>query len=56
MTATYLIGLGSNRRGRHGLPADEVRAALVAIGAGFAADTSAVNQVLRPAASPMPQR
>lgn len=31
-TATYLIGLGSNRRGRHGGPADEVRAALSAIG------------------------
>lgn len=31
-TATYLIGLGSNRRGRHGRPADEVRAALRAIG------------------------
>lgn len=30
--ATYLIGLGSNRRGRHGAPADEVRAALAAIG------------------------
>jgi 2-amino-4-hydroxy-6-hydroxymethyldihydropteridine diphosphokinase len=28
----YLIGLGSNRRGRHGGPADEVRAALAAIG------------------------
>lgn len=31
-TATYLIGLGGNRRGRHGAPADEVRAALAAIG------------------------
>lgn len=30
--ATYLIGLGSNRRGRHGGPADEVRAALAAVG------------------------
>ena len=39
MTATsprwrYAIGLGSNRRGRHGAPADEVRAALAAVGAG----------------------
>ena len=37
MTATsprwrYAIGLGSNRRGRHGSPADEVRAGLAAIG------------------------
>ncbi|WP_308814918.1 2-amino-4-hydroxy-6-hydroxymethyldihydropteridine diphosphokinase [Sphingomonas sp. GV3] len=33
MTKTvYAIGLGSNRRGRHGGPADEVRAALAAIG------------------------
>jgi 2-amino-4-hydroxy-6-hydroxymethyldihydropteridine diphosphokinase len=28
----YLIGLGSNRRGRHGGPAGEVRAALAAVG------------------------
>ena len=28
----YLIGLGSNRRGRHGAPAAELRAALAAIG------------------------
>lgn len=33
MAATsYAIGIGSNRRGRHGAPAAEVRAALVAIG------------------------
>lgn len=37
MTATtpighYLIGLGSNRRGHHGAPADEVSAALAAVG------------------------
>jgi 2-amino-4-hydroxy-6-hydroxymethyldihydropteridine diphosphokinase len=31
-TATYLNGIGANRRGRHGAPADEVRAALRAIG------------------------
>jgi 2-amino-4-hydroxy-6-hydroxymethyldihydropteridine diphosphokinase len=29
MTSSYLIAIGSNRRGRHGSPADEVRAALV---------------------------
>jgi len=32
MTSSYVIALGSNRRGRHGAPADEVRAALAAIG------------------------
>jgi len=32
MTSSYVIALGSNRRGRHGGPADEVRAALGAIG------------------------
>ncbi len=32
MTSSYVIALGSNRRGRHGGPADEVRAALEAIG------------------------
>ena len=36
MTSSYVIALGSNRRGRHGGPADEVRAALAAIG-GLAA-------------------
>jgi 2-amino-4-hydroxy-6-hydroxymethyldihydropteridine diphosphokinase len=30
----YVIALGSNRRGRHGAPAAEVRAAMAAIGAG----------------------
>ena len=32
MTSSYVIALGSNRRGRHGTPSDEVRAALAAIG------------------------
>lgn len=32
MTSSYVIALGSNRRGRHGRPAEEVRAALAAIG------------------------
>lgn len=35
-TTTYAIALGSNRRGRHGAPAAEVRAGLAAIGAGRA--------------------
>ena len=30
--AIYAIGIGSNRRGRHGGPADEVRAAIAAVG------------------------
>ncbi|MDB5682260.1 MAG: folK [Sphingomonas bacterium] len=37
MTSSYVIALGSNRRGRHGGPADEVRAALAAIGGVVAA-------------------
>jgi 2-amino-4-hydroxy-6-hydroxymethyldihydropteridine diphosphokinase len=32
MPSSYVIALGSNRRGRHGTPAEEVRAALTAIG------------------------
>ena len=32
MTSSYVIALGSNRRGRHGGPADEIRAALAAVG------------------------
>jgi 2-amino-4-hydroxy-6-hydroxymethyldihydropteridine diphosphokinase len=32
MPSSYVIALGSNRRGRHGTPAHEVRAALAAIG------------------------
>jgi 2-amino-4-hydroxy-6-hydroxymethyldihydropteridine diphosphokinase len=32
MSSSYVIALGSNRRGRHGAPAEEVRAALAAIG------------------------
>lgn len=32
MSSSYVIALGSNRRGRQGAPADEVRAALAAIG------------------------
>ena len=33
MSWTYLIALGSNRPGRHGAPADQVRAAARALGA-----------------------
>ena len=33
MAWTYLVAIGSNRRGRHGAPADEVRAAAAAHGA-----------------------
>jgi 2-amino-4-hydroxy-6-hydroxymethyldihydropteridine diphosphokinase len=36
-TAIYAIGIGSNRRGRHGGPAEEVRAAIAAIGGLVAA-------------------
>jgi 2-amino-4-hydroxy-6-hydroxymethyldihydropteridine diphosphokinase len=32
MPSSYVIALGSNRRGRHGTPTEEVRAALAAIG------------------------
>ncbi|MHA6723514.1 2-amino-4-hydroxy-6-hydroxymethyldihydropteridine diphosphokinase [Sphingomonas sp. RS2018] len=32
MTATYLIAVGSNRRGRHGAPAAEVAAAIALLG------------------------
>lgn len=31
-SAIYAIGIGSNRRGRHGGPDDEVRAAMAAVG------------------------
>ncbi|MGM9026805.1 hypothetical protein ACTFC5_04870, partial [Campylobacter jejuni] len=30
-TSTYAIAIGSNRRGRHGAPASEVRAAIAAL-------------------------
>ena len=47
-TATYLLGLGSNRRGRHGAPADEVRAALAAIGGVLAASPIVASAPLGP--------
>ena len=47
-TATYLIGLGSNRRGRHGSPVGEVRAALAAIGGVQAASGIVASAPLGP--------
>jgi 2-amino-4-hydroxy-6-hydroxymethyldihydropteridine diphosphokinase len=47
-TATYLIGLGSNRRGRHGGPAGEVRAALAQIGGVVAASPIVTTPPLGP--------
>jgi len=46
--ATYLIGLGSNRPGRHGGPAAEVRAALAAIGGVVAASPVVASAPLGP--------
>jgi 2-amino-4-hydroxy-6-hydroxymethyldihydropteridine diphosphokinase len=37
MPSSYVIALGSNRRGRHGAPAGEVRAALAALAASGSA-------------------
>jgi len=45
---TYLIGLGSNRPGRHGGPAAEVRAALLAIGGVVAASRLSASAPLGP--------
>ena len=47
-TTTYAIAIGSNRRGRHGAPADAVRAAVRAIGA-VAASRIIVTTPLGPA-------
>ena len=44
----YLVGLGSNRRGRHGAPADEVRAALAAIGGVVAVSPIVTSDALGP--------
>ena len=49
MTSTYVIALGSNRRGRHGAPADEVRAALGAIGGVVMTSDLIVTPPLGPA-------
>jgi 2-amino-4-hydroxy-6-hydroxymethyldihydropteridine diphosphokinase len=50
MTSSYAIALGSNRRGRHGAPADEVRAALAAIGGVVAVSDLAATAPLGPSA------
>jgi 2-amino-4-hydroxy-6-hydroxymethyldihydropteridine diphosphokinase len=47
-TTIYAIGLGSNRRGRHGAPAAEVRAALAAIGGVIAVSRIIVSDPLGP--------
>jgi len=47
-TPTYLIGLGSNRLGRHGGPADAVRAALAAIGGVIAVSRISTSAPLGP--------
>ncbi|MBI0476053.1 2-amino-4-hydroxy-6-hydroxymethyldihydropteridine diphosphokinase [Sphingomonas sp. MA1305] len=47
-TTIYAIGLGSNRRGRHGDPATEVRAALAAIGGVVAASPVIATPPLGP--------
>ncbi|AXJ95433.1 MULTISPECIES: 2-amino-4-hydroxy-6-hydroxymethyldihydropteridine diphosphokinase [unclassified Sphingomonas] len=47
-TTIYAIGLGSNRRGRHGGPAAEVRAALAALGDVIAASPIVATPPLGP--------
>lgn len=47
-TATYAIGVGSNRRGRHGGPEREVAAALAAIGGIVAASPVIASAPLGP--------
>lgn len=46
--AIYAIGIGSNRRGRHGGPADEVRAAIDALGAVVARSPMIASAPLGP--------
>ncbi|MBS0480500.1 MAG: 2-amino-4-hydroxy-6-hydroxymethyldihydropteridine diphosphokinase [Proteobacteria bacterium] len=48
MTSSYAIAFGSNRRGRHGGPADEVRAALAAVGGVVAVSSLIVTAPLGP--------
>ncbi len=47
-SAIYAIGIGSNRRGRHGGPVDEVRAALTTIGVVVAASPIIMTPPLGP--------
>jgi 2-amino-4-hydroxy-6-hydroxymethyldihydropteridine diphosphokinase len=49
MPSSYVIALGSNRRGRHGAPGDEVRAALAAIGGIVLTSPLAATAPLGPA-------
>lgn len=48
MTATYLIALGSNRRGRHGSPAATLAAALAAVGGVVAASRTIATAPIGP--------
>ena len=48
MASSFVIALGSNRRGRHGSPAAEVRAALDAIGGVVAASPIVATAPLGP--------
>lgn len=52
----YAVGLGSNRRGRHGSPAAEIAAALAALGAAGIAVESVSSIVLTPAIGPSIRR
>jgi 2-amino-4-hydroxy-6-hydroxymethyldihydropteridine diphosphokinase len=46
--AIYAIGIGSNRRGRHGGPVDEVRAAIAALGTAVARSPVVASAPLGP--------
>lgn len=48
VAAIYAIGIGSNRRGRHGGPRDEVRAAIAALGGAVAMSPIIVTPPLGP--------
>lgn len=48
MTSSFVIAFGSNRRGRHGGPADEVRAALTAVGGVIAVSRITATAPLGP--------
>ncbi|HEX4695383.1 2-amino-4-hydroxy-6-hydroxymethyldihydropteridine diphosphokinase [Sphingomonas sp.] len=50
MASSYVIALGSNRRGRHGGPGDEIRAAAAAIGGVVAMSRLIETPPLGPAA------
>jgi len=48
MTSLYAIGIGSNRRGRHGSPVAEVAAAIAALGEGAVASPIVTTPPLGP--------